>query len=337
MIKEAIASLVDRKTLKAEEASTVMEEIMDGRATPSQLSAFIIALKMKGETVEEITGLARTMRDKAIAVKATGPVIDIVGTGGDGSCTFNISTAAALVVAAAGLKVAKHGNRAATSRCGSADVLESLGVRIDISADQAAECLQKIGITYMFAPVFHPAMKHAGPTRREIGVPSVFNILGPLTNPAGAEHYLMGVARRDMATIMARVLKNLGCRHGLVVHGEDGLDEITTSGSSIVSEITGNGIVEYEICPEDFGMNRASAEELKGGNAAENAIILREVLSGSRGPRRDIVLLNAAAGLFAGDLVPSVSEGIKLADDVLDSGRAISKLNDLIGYTRSLQ
>ena len=336
MIKEAIASLVDRKPLSANEASIVMEEIMDGQATPSQLSAFIIALKMKGETVEEITGMARTMRSKAIAVNTAEPVVDIVGTGGDGSSTFNISTAAALVVAGAGLKVAKHGNRAATSRCGSADVLESLGVRIDLNAAQAAECLKRIGITYMFAPAFHPAMKHAGPTRREIGVPSVFNILGPLTNPAGAEHYLMGVARRDLVSTMAGVLKNLGCRHGLVVHGEDGLDEITICGRSVISEISLGGIVEYEVSPENFGMTLSSIGEIKGGDADENAYILRRVLSGQPGPCRDIVLLNAGAGLFVGDMVSSIAEGVRMAEGVLDSGRAMSKLADFIDFTRSL-
>ena len=212
MIKEAIATLVDRRSLGTEEAAAVMREIMEGQATPSQLSAFMVALKMKGETADEITGLARTMRGKAVPVKASGPVIDIVGTGGDGANTINVSTTAALIAAGAGLKVAKHGNRAATSRCGSADVLEALGVKLELSSEQAALCLEEIGITFMFAVSFHPAMKFAGPTRREVGIPSVFNILGPLTNPAGAERYLLGVAREELVEKLALVLSNLGCR-----------------------------------------------------------------------------------------------------------------------------
>jgi anthranilate phosphoribosyltransferase len=336
MIKEAIATLVDRGSLKVEEAASVMAEIMEGRTTPAQLSAFMVALKMKGETTEEITGLARTMRGKAVQVKIGRPVIDIVGTGGDGADTFNISTAAALVVAGAGLAVAKHGNRAATSRCGSADVLEALGVRLELSSDQAVRCLEATGITFMFAPAFHPAMKYAGPTRRELGVPSVFNILGPLTNPAGAERYLLGVARADLMEKMALVLKNLGARHALVVHGEDGLDEITVTGESLICELRDGWLNTYSVTPEEYGLSRAGLAELKGGTAAENAAALRSVLEGQPGSRRDIVLLNAAAALVAGDTTASLGEGLTLARETVDSGRALAKLCEFVNFTRSL-
>jgi anthranilate phosphoribosyltransferase len=332
MIKEAIATLVDRRSLGTEEAAAVMREIMEGQATPSQLSAFMVALKMKGETADEITGLARTMRGKAVPVKASGPVIDIVGTGGDGANTINVSTTAALIAAGAGLKVAKHGNRAATSRCGSADVLEALGVKLELSSEQAALCLEEIGITFMFAVSFHPAMKFAGPTRREVGIPSVFNILGPLTNPAGAERYLLGVAREELVEKLALVLSNLGCRHALVVHGEDGLDEITITGQSLVCELKDGWVNRYTVCPEDFGLARAMPADIRGGSAAENAAVVRAVLSGEEGPRRDIVLLNAAAALFAGDRVVSLAEGLTLARETVDSGRALTKLNEFIAF-----
>jgi anthranilate phosphoribosyltransferase len=337
VIKEAIASLVERRSLDEGEAAAVMAEIMEGQATPAQLSAFMIALKMKGETAEELTGLARTMRLKAVPVTASGPVVDIVGTGGDGADTFNISTAAALVAAGAGLKVAKHGNRAATSRCGSADVLEALGVKLELTSTQATECLETAGIAFMFAPAFHPAMKHAGPTRRELGIPSVFNILGPLTNPAGAERYLLGVARVDLVEKLARVLKNLGCRHALVVHGEDGLDEITVTGSSLICELKDGWVNLYRVSPEDFNLTRAKPQELKGGSSSENAAAIRNVLAGDKGPRRDIVLLNAAAALFAGDMAASLSEGLALAEAAVDSGRSAAKLEEFVSVSRSLK
>jgi anthranilate phosphoribosyltransferase len=336
MIKEAIATLVGGGSLNMDEAAAVMEEIMEGQATPSQLSAFIVALRIKGETEEEIAGLARTMRAKAVPVSGAGPVVDVVGTGGDRSGTFNISTSAAMVVAAAGVRVAKHGNRAASSRCGSADVLEALGVKLELSADEVRRCLGEMGIAFMFAPSFHPAMKHAGPTRREIGVPTVFTLLGPLPTPAGASSMLLGVSRTELVGRMAGVLGRLGARHVLVVHGKDGLDEITVTGPSLVCELKNGEVREYEISPEDFGMQRAGPEDLKGGTAEENAAIVRGILSGEKGPRRDIVLLNAAAALMAGDRVPSINDGLKLAADVLDDGRALKKLDELISFTRSL-
>ena len=333
MIKEAIATLVRGSSLSMEEASAVMQEIME--ATPSQLGAFVTALSIKGETMEEIAGLAKIMRAKAIHVESSGEMIDIVGTGGDQSGTFNISTTAAFVAAGAGLKVAKHGNRAASSRSGSADVLEALGVRIDLTAKQVAACLEEVGIGFMFAQVFHPAMKNAAGTRREIGIPTVFNVLGPLTNPAGAQALVLGVAREPLLEKMAGALGSLGLRHALVVHGEDGLDEITITGKTHVCELKVGLIKRYTVCPEDFGIARAEAGSIKGGCAADNAAISRSVLAGERGPRRDIVLLNAAAALVAGDKVASMVEGVALARQVLDSGKAMDKLERLISFSRS--
>jgi anthranilate phosphoribosyltransferase len=335
MIKAAIATLVRGDSLSMEEASAVMQEIMEGQATPSQLSAFLIALSIKGETMEEITGLARIMREKALRVESDSEMIDIVGTGGDRAGTFNISTTAAFVAAGAGLRVAKHGNRAASSRSGSADVLEALGVRLDLTPQQVAACLEEVGIAFMFAQAFHPAMKYVGGTRREIGIPTVFNILGPLTNPAGAQSQLLGVARESLLEKMAGALKSLGLRHSLVVYGEDGLDEITITGKTHVCELKGGLIKRYTICPEDFGIARAEAAGIKGGCAAENAAILRGVLAGECSPKRDIVLLNAAAALVAGDRVDSISQGIALARQVIDSGRALQKLEQMVAFSRS--
>ncbi len=336
MIKEAIAQLTERHSLSEEEAAAVMGEIMAGQATPSQLSAFIVALKCKGATTAEIAGLARTMRAHAVPVADVGPVLDIVGTGGDRAGTFNISTTTAFVAAGAGLRVAKHGNRAASSRCGSADVLEALGVRIDLSAAQVAACLQEVGMAFMFAPVFHPAMKHAGPTRREIGIPTVFNILGPLTNPAHAQAQLLGVADEALARPLAEVLARLGCRHALVVHGLDGLDELTTTGPSLVCELRDGWVREFTLSPAELGLPLAQPADLQGGPAAENAAILTGVLGGQAGPKRDIVLLNAAAALVAGDLAPTLPEGLALARRALDSGAARAKLTALLEFCRRL-
>lgn len=335
MIKEAISMLIDGKSMTTDEAAQVMEEIMTGAVTPAQFGAFVTALRMKGETVEEISGLARTMRAKALKVDITGQMTDVVGTGGDGRNTFNISTVAAFVAAGAGLKVAKHGNRAASSQCGAADVLESLGVKINLTPEQVKQCLEEVGIGFMFAPSFHPAMKYAGPSRKEIGIRTVFNILGPLTNPAGATTYLLGVADGALVDTMAKVLQSLGCRHALVVHGEDGLDEITLTGRTQVCEVTGNGLKSYTINPEEFGFTRTGIENLKGGTAAENAEMLREILSGKPGPRRDIVLMNATAALTAGNMVKTIKQGIKLAEESIDSGKAAAKLESLVRLTGS--
>ncbi len=330
MIKEAIAALVSGRSLAADEAAQVMEEIMQGEATPAQFGAFVTALRLKGETVDEIVGLARTMRARAIPVAVDGLVVDTCGTGGDGSQTFNISTTAAFVAAGTGLKVAKHGNRAMSSQCGSADVLEALGVKIDLNAEQVQRCLQEVGIGFMFAPAFHPAMKYASVPRREIGIRTVFNILGPLTNPAGAKAQVLGVADDELVEKMAQALQQLGCHHALVVHGEDGLDEITVAGETHICELKANHILNYSISPEKIGLTRADSESLKGGNAKENAVMLRNILAGAPGPQRDAVLMNTAAVLLAGDKAQTLRQGVELAEQTIDSGQALNKLEQLI-------
>ena len=336
MIKEAITLLVSRQSLTMEQAGEVMEEIMQGKATPAQFGAFVTALRLKGETVDEITGLAKTMRAKAIPVTVAEPAVDTCGTGGDGLATFNISTAAALVAAGAGLKVAKHGNRAASSQCGSADVLEALGVKIDLNAEQVQKCLGEVGIGFMFAPTFHPAMKYAAAPRREIGIRTVFNILGPLTNPAGAKAQILGVADDSLVEKLALVLQSLGSHHALVVHGKDGLDEITLTGETHVCELKDDHIQSYSITPEDFGFSRASLDSLRGGTAAENATMLRNILAGTLGPQRDVVLMNAATALVAGDRTPSLEEGVDLAQEAIDSGQALAKLEQLVRFSQAL-
>ena len=335
MIKEAIQTLVSGRSLTMEEAASVMEEIMQGEVTPAQFGAFVTALRLKGETVDEIVGLAKTMRAKAIAVTIAEPVVDTCGTGGDGSHTFNISTVAAFVAAGDGLKVAKHGNRAMSSQCGSADVLEALGVKIDLNAEQVQRCLQEVGMGFMFAPVFHPAMKYASAPRREIGIRTVFNIIGPLTNPAGAKAQVLGVADGSLLEKLALVLQSLGCNHALVVHGEDGLDEITITGKTRVCELKGGRIKSYSISPWDFGLSQASLENLKGGSADENAALLRRILAGATGPQRDVVLMNAAAVLLVGEKVGTLQEGITLAKEIIDSGHALAKLEQLIVVSQS--
>ncbi|MBN2238286.1 MAG: anthranilate phosphoribosyltransferase [Dehalococcoidales bacterium] len=335
MIKEAIAKLIEGNSMAMDEAVQVMEEIMTGEVTPAQFGAFVTALRIKGETVEEIAGLAKVMREKSLKVTADGPVTDVVGTGGDGCNTFNISTAAAFVAAGAGLKIAKHGNRAASSQCGAADVLEALGVKLDLTPEQAGQCISQVGIGFMFAPSFHPAMKYAGPPRREIGIRTVFNILGPLTNPASAETYLLGVADTVLVEKMAKVLQSLGCTHALVVHGEDGLDEITLTGKTRIAEVTPAEIKSYTISPEELGFSVTASKNLKGGTAEENAELLKSILSGMEGPQRDVVVLNAAAALLAGDVTDSLKEGIKLAEYSIDRGKAMEKLNSLAELTSS--
>lgn len=335
MIREAIQSVVAGKSLTMDEAAQVMNEIMEGQVTPAQFGAFVTALRLKGETVDEIAGMAKIMRAKAVRVNVAGPVIDVVGTGGDGLNTFNISTATAFVVAGAGLKVAKHGNRAASSQCGSADVLEALSVKFNLNAEQVQKCVEEVGIGFMFAPSYHPATKFAVGPRREIGIRTVFNILGPLTNPAFASNYLLGVADGSLVEKLTRVLKNLGCSHALVVHGEDGLDEITITGESRVCELKGGRIRNYTITPEDFGFARASMASLKGGTAEQNAALLRSILSGARVPQRDVVLMNAAAALVAGDRAKTLDQGLKLSQKSLDSGQALAKLEQLVKLSQS--
>jgi anthranilate phosphoribosyltransferase len=337
MIKEAIGTLVLGKALTAEESGRVMEEIMEGKATSAQLSAFLTALSIKGETGDEIAGLARVMRDKAIQVKVDGPALDIVGTGGDGLNTFNISTAAAMVAAGAGLKVAKHGNRAATSKCGSADVLEKLGVRINLGADQVQRCIQEIGIGFMFAPVFHPAMKYAAGPRKEIGIRTVFNILGPLTNPARAEYQVIGVPNIPLGEQIVPALIQLKSKHALVVHGLNGMDEISITDSSLIWEIKNQQLISFRrISPADFDFNKATDEDIRGGTPEENAETLVKILTGDRGAKRNIVILNAAAALLAGEKVSQFNDGILLAEETIDSGKAAAKLRLLIDFTQEL-
>jgi len=336
MIKEAIEIIVNGRALSFEQATEVMEEIMSGEATPAQVASFITALRIKGETVDEICGLASVMRAKAIPVKVAPPVVDTCGMGGDNSSTFNISTVAALVAAGAGLKVAKHGNRAMSSRCGSADVMETLGVKIDLGAEAVAECIEKIGIGFMLAPIFHPAMKFATAPRREIGIRTVFNILGPLTNPARAEFQVIGVPTIELGEKTALVLYRLGTKHALVVHGSSSMDEISISGKSLVWEVNQSGVSPpYEVSPQEFGFREASLAEIKGGTPEDNAKILRRILTGERGPKRDIVVMNAAAALVVSKKASDLREGASLAEEVIDSGQALEKLDALVRLSQS--
>jgi len=310
---------------------------MSGEATPPQVAAFITALRTKGETVDEIAGLASVMQAKATPVKVAPPIVDTCGTGGDGFCSFNISTTAAFVVAGAGLKVAKHGNRAMSSRCGSADVLEALGVKIELGAQAVAQCVERAGIGFMFAPLFHPAMKYATAVRREIGIRTVFNILGPLTNPAGARFQVIGVPSRELGEKIASVLHRLGTEHSLVVHGADGMDEISISGKSLVWDVNQHKVSPpYEISPEDLGFMKASMTQVRGGTARQNARILRGILNGEVGIRRNIVIMNAAAALVASNRAPDLKEGVCIAEKTIDNGQALVKLDQLIRLSRSL-
>ncbi|MBI2907043.1 MAG: anthranilate phosphoribosyltransferase [Chloroflexi bacterium] len=336
MIREAIDALVSGRSLSQEEAAGAMEEIMTGEATPAQFGAFVTALRMKGETVEEIAGLATVMRAKATKVDFPGPLLDTCGTGGDAACTYNVSTAAAFVAAGAGATVAKHGNRAMSSRCGSADVLEALGVKIDLGPEGVRKCLEQVGIGFMFAPAFHPAMKYAAGPRREIGIRTVFNILGPLTNPAGAKAQVIGVAIPDLTAKMAEVLKRLGAKHALVVHGEDGLDELSISSPSTVCELKNGEISCYSVTPEELGLKRAGRDSIMGSSAQENAEWLRGVLKGATGPGRDVVLMNATAALVAADMAADLKQGLALAARSIDSGAALKKLEKFIEVSQSL-
>jgi anthranilate phosphoribosyltransferase len=326
MIRDAIAALVDRRDLTEAEAAACMEQIMSGEATPAQLGAFLVALRMKGETADEITGLARVMREKALRVPIDGPLVDTCGTGGDAKHTFNASTAAAFVAAGAGARVAKHGNRAMTSACGSADVLEALGGKIELSPEGVAACIERAGFGFMFAQAFHPAMKFVAPVRREIGVRTVFNILGPLTNPAHAQAQVLGVPDAAVAEKLASVLLRLGSRHALVVHGDDGLDEISVSTTTRVYEVKDGAVVSSSIAPADFGLAPRDEASVRGGAPAENAETLRRVLAGEPGPLRDFTLLNAAAALVAADLALDMKAGFSLAAQSIDSGAARERL-----------
>ena len=318
---DAIAKVVRCENLTEEEASQAFETIMRGDATPSQIAGFIVALRMKGETVDELTGFARTARAMATPISVDGALLDTCGTGGDGLATFNISTLAGIVAAACGARVAKHGNRAASSLCGSADVLEQLGVKVDLGPEGVARCIDEAGIGFLFAPVFHPSFRFAGVPRRELGLRTVFNVLGPLCNPAGARYQALGVADGTMASKMAQVLVRLGVERAIVFHAADGMDELSVASPSYVIEIDGRR-TEYELDPADFGLPRAPVDAMRGGGPEENARLAREVLGGAEGPRRDVVLLNAAAALRAAGLAADWKEGIGLAAEAIDSGRA---------------
>lgn len=330
MLVKAIKTVVDSKNLTRDEAEQVMDAIMSGEATQAQIASLITALRMKGETIDEISGFAKVMRDKASRIEPNVVnIVDTCGTGGDQQHTFNISTTVAFVVAGAGVPVAKHGNRSVSSKSGSADVLEALGVRIDLTPDEVKRCVEEVGIGFMFAPNFHGSMKHAMGPRREIGVRTVFNILGPLTNPAGATAQVLGVYDRALTEVMARVLGNLGVKHALVVHGYDGLDELSNTGESLISELKDGDVVTYEIMPEQCGVKRATIEDLKGGIAEENAELTLQILKGAKSPKRDVVLMNAAAALIAADKASSFEEGMRIAKESIDSGKALAKLEAL--------
>jgi len=344
MIREAISHIAAGAALSEDEAAAVMEEIMTGSASPAQMGAFLTALRLRpgGETVEEIAGMARIMREKAVQVHLDAKVLthalDTCGTGGDGAGTFNVSTAAGIVAAAAGAHVAKHGNRSATSRCGSADVLEALGARIDLGPEQVALCVQQVGFGFMFAPAYHPAMKHVGPARREIGIRTVFNILGPLTNPAHAPYQVLGVADGSLLRKMGEVLLHLGCQHALIIHGEDGIDECSLSAPTRVCEVRhGEGLREYTITPEQVGLSRASDRQaFQGGDPAYNANLLRDLLNGNaNGPAADMLCLNAGAALLASEQVESLADGVRLARTTLREGKARQRLADVIACSQA--
>ena len=330
MIKEAIQLLAQGNNLSKQQAYESMNEIMAGEASQIQMASYLTALSLKGETIDEITGSAGGMREHCIKILNDEDVLEIVGTGGDHSNSFNISTTSSLVIAASGIKVAKHGNRAASSKCGAADVLEALGVKIDISPKQSADLLKQIDICFLFAQNYHIAMKYVAPVRKELGIRTVFNILGPLTNPAGASMQIMGVYDETLVEPLARVLNNLGVKRAMVVYGEDGLDEISLSSSTQICEIHDGHYTCYKITPEQFGFERCLKEELVGGTPQENAKITLDILKGQKGPKRDAVLMNAGAAIYIGGKAQDLQEGIAIARQMIDEGKALKKLEDFI-------
>lgn len=347
MIIEAIRKVVEGKDLTRDEAFAVMDTIMSGQATDAQIASFLTALRVKGERVEELIGFARVMREKVSPVRTRGRVqaslsdtgremlVDTCGTGGDATGTFNVSTATAFVVAGAGIPVAKHGNRSVSSLCGSADVVEALGVRLDLPPERVGRCIDEVGIGFCYAPLLHKAMKYVMLARREIRIRTVFNILGPLTNPAKASAQVIGVYDGSLIEVVAQVLKELGTVRAFVVHGEDGLDEISTTCESRVAELRDSWLRTYTIRPEDFGFPRASMSDLQGGSAADNAEIIRRILKGERGPKRDIVVLNAGAAVVAGAKASELAEGALMAQESIDSGAALDKLNRLVEFCQA--
>ena len=338
MIKEAIVKIVDKQDLTYDEAYTVITEIMSGETTPTQNAAFLAALSTKStkaETIEEITGCAAAMRDKATKLEHNMDLMEIVGTGGDGAHSFNISTTTAIVCASAGLKIAKHGNRAASSNCGTADCLEALGVNINLEPEKCLELLEKVGFCFFFAQKYHTSMKYVGSIRKELGIRTVFNILGPLTNPASPQRQLLGVYDQSLVEPLAQVLMKLGVKKGMVVYGQDKLDEISLCAPTTVAEFSDGWFRTCEITPEQFGFDRCRREDLLGGTPAENAAITRAILSGERGHKRNAVLMNAGAALYIGDKAASTEEGVKLAAELIDSGRAAKTLEKLIELSNS--
>jgi anthranilate phosphoribosyltransferase len=336
MIKEAISKIVSGSDLTMAEARGVMSEIMHGQATPAQIGAFLTALRMKGETAGEIAGCAQAMKESAITVKPRrNQLVDTCGTGGDGQGTFNISTTVAFVAAGAGLGVAKHGNRSVSSKCGSADLLQALGVNLGLTPEQIAKCIDEVGIGFLFAPKLHPAMKHALGPRQEIGLRTIFNILGPLSNPANAKRQLLGVYDSNLTELMADVLRTLGAESAFVVYGADGLDELSTTGLNKVARLSKGKVETYYLDPEDLGLPRAKLSDLIGGAVEENVAITKSVLEGEHGPKRDVVLLNAAAVLIVGDKAKDFDQALKLAAESIDSGKALNKLEHLVDFTRS--
>lgn len=333
MIKEAIIKLTNKENLSYEEAKAVMNEIMSGEASDVQKSAYLTELTMKGETIDEITGSAEEMRNHAVQLSHEGDVLEIVGTGGDKSDSFNISTTSSFVIASAGVPVAKHGNRAASSKSGAADVLESLGVNITISPRKSAELLQNIGICFLFAQSYHTAMKYVGSIRKELGIRTIFNILGPLANPASANLQVMGVYDESLVEPLAKVLSNLGVKRALVVYGQDRLDEISASAETSVCEVKDGTFKSYTISPEQFGLTRCKKEELTGGTPDENAAITKAVLAGEQGARRTAVVLNAGAGLYVAGKADSIEAGVRLAEELIDSGKAEKKLEEFVKYS----
>ncbi len=329
MIKEALGMLTTGVNLSEDEMAACLNEIMEGRATDAQIGAFLIALRIKGETVDEITGAAVAMRKKAIRIKAPERTLDTCGTGGDMSRTFNISTISAIVVASCGVPVAKHGNRSVSSSTGSADLLEALGVKIDIPPEKVEKCLFETGFGFLYAPLFHPAMKYAIGPRKEIGIRTIFNILGPLTNPAGARRQVLGVFADRLTKPLAEVLGRLGAEDAMVVHGEDGLDEITVCDGTKVSRFVNDRVEDFIISPEDFGVPRADLTAIQGGTKDENAFIALSVLKGEKGPRRDIVLMNSAAALLVAGVAKGLSAGFQIAAEAIDNGKAFAKLEEI--------
>lgn len=336
-VQQGIGSLVEGRDLTREQAAFLMSQIMEGQVSQAQFGSLVTALRIKGETIEEVTGFAESMRRYASKVATDSDnLLDTCGTGGDGAHTFNISTASALVAAAGGIRVAKHGNRAASSKSGSADVLEALGVNISLDHAGAAQCLEKLGICFMFAQVFHQSMKHAAVPRREIGIRTVFNLLGPLTNPASADRQLLGVFDLEKTELMANVLRKLGLKRGMVVASHDGLDEISISAPTRITELKKDQISTYDLTPDDLGLRASGIEAIAGGDAQANADIILSVLRGERGAYRDVVLANAGACFYVAERCTTLQEGVKLSASAIDSGRAYQKLQELIQYSREL-